>query len=429
MSEILLQGGKILDPGAKREAPGDLLIRDGKIVSGRASKDAVVVKVDGCVVTPGLIDPHVHLREPGQSAKETIATGTAAAVAGGFTSVIAMPNTSPVADGPNTIAWMRQRAKETGVANVFPTGAISIGQKGEALAPIGALRQAGVVGITDDGHCIQSAELMRRAMEYAKMFDLPVMDHCEDKSLSAGGVINEWKWSRILGLPGWPGIAEEVMVARNALLAELTGARVVCQHLSSAGSVRILREAKARGVRIDGEASPHHLCLTEELAEGYDTNFKMNPPLRTAADVKAIREGVADGTIRFLATDHAPHCSYEKEVEFDEAPFGVVGLETALGVYLTELVHGQGMALVDVILKMTQTPSDYFALGRGTLKEGAVADVTVIDPERKWTVKKDQFQSKSRNTPFEGRELKGRAVFTIVDGEIRHDLDGRAPKK
>ena len=429
MSEILLQGGRILDPGAKREAPGDLLIRDGKILSGKASKDAVVVKVDGCVVTPGLIDPHVHLREPGQSAKETIATGTAAAAAGGFTSVIAMPNTSPVADGPNTIAWMRQRAKETGVANVFPTGAISIGQKGEALAPIGALRQAGVVAITDDGHCIQSAELMRRAMEYAKMFDLPVMDHCEDKSLSAGGVINEGKWSRILGLPGWPGIAEEVMVARNALLSELTGARVVCQHLSSAGSVRILREAKARGVRIDGEASPHHLCLTEELVEGYDTNFKMNPPLRTVADVKAIREAVADGTIRFLATDHAPHCSYEKEVEFDEAPFGVVGLETALGVYLTELVHGQGMALADVISKMTQIPSDYFALGRGTLKEGAVADVTVIDPERTWTVKKEEFRSKSRNTPFDGRILRGRAVFTIVGGQIRHDLDGRALKK
>ena len=429
MSEILLQGGRILDPGSKRDAAGDLLIRDGKIASGKPSKDVVVVKVDGLVVTPGLIDPHVHLREPGQSAKETIATGTAAAVAGGFTSVIAMPNTSPVADGPNTIAWMRQRARETGVANVFPTGAISLGQKGEALAPIGALRQAGVVGITDDGHCIQSAELMRRAMEYARMFDLPVMDHCEDKSLSAGGVMNEGKWSRILGLPGWPGIAEEVIVARNALLAELTGARVVCQHLSSAGSVRILREAQARGVRIDGEASPHHLCLTEELVEGYDTNFKMNPPLRTAADVKAIREAVKDGTIRFLATDHVPHCSYEKEVEFDEAPFGIVGLETALGVYLTELVHKDRNPLGEVVAKLTSIPSDYFALGRGTLQEGAPADVTIIDLERKWTVKKVEFQSKSRNTPFEGRELKGRAVFTIVGGEIRHDLDGRAPKK
>ena len=429
MSEIFLRGGRILDPGSKRDAAGDLLIRDGKIAGGKPSKDAVVIQVDGLVVTPGLIDPHVHLREPGQSAKETIATGTAAAVAGGFTSLIAMPNTSPVADGPNTIAWMRQRAKETGVANVFPTGAISVGQKGEALAPIGALRQAGVVGITDDGHCIQSAELMRRAMEYARMFDLPVMDHCEDRTLSAGGVMNEGKWSRILGLPGWPGIAEEVIVARNALLAELTGARVVCQHLSSAGSVRILREARARGVRIDGEASPHHLCLTEELVEGYDTNFKMNPPLRTAADVKAIREAVKDGTIRFLATDHAPHCSYEKEVEFDEAPFGIVGLETALGVYLTELVQRDRIPLGEVVAKMTNLPSDYFGLGRGTLREGAPADVTVVDPERKWTVKKAEFQSKSKNTPFEGRELKGRAVFTIVSGEIRHDLDGRAPKK
>ena len=429
MNEILLQGGRILDPGARRDAPGDLLIRDGRISGGKPSMGAVVVKLDGLVVTPGLIDPHVHLREPGQSAKETIGTGTAAAAAGGFTSVMAMPNTAPVADGPNTIAWMRQRARETGLVNVFPTGAISLGQKGEALAPIGALRQAGVVAITDDGHCIQSAELMRRALEYARMFDLPVLDHCEDRSLSAGGVMNEGRWSRILGLPGWPGIAEEVMVARNALLAELTGARVVCQHLSSAGSVRILREARARGVRLDGEASPHHLCLTEELVEGYDTNFKMNPPLRTAEDVKAVREAVADGTIRFLATDHAPHCSYEKEVEFDEAPFGVVGLETALGVYLTELVHGQGMSLGEVVARMTHLPSDYFGLGRGTLGEGAVADLTVMDPGRKWTVKKEDFRSKGRNTPFEGRELKGRAVFTMVGGEIRHDLDGRAPKK
>ena len=426
MKEIFLQGGRILDPASKKDVRGDLLIRDGKIAGGKPSPDALVVKLDGLVVTPGLIDPHVHLREPGQSAKETIATGTAAAVAGGFTSVIAMPNTSPAADGPNTIAWIRQRAREIGVANVFTTGAISVGQKGEALAPFGALKQAGVVGLTDDGHCIQSSELMRRALEYARMFDLPVLDHCEDTSLSAGGVMNEGKWSRILGLPGWPGIAEEVIVARNALLAELTGARVICQHLSSAASVRILREARARGVSIDGEASPHHLSLTDDRVEGYNTDFKMNPPLRTQADVEAIRQGVVDGTIRFLATDHAPHCGYEKEVEFDQAPFGVVGLETALGIYLTELVHSGLMPLGEVIAKMSSIPSDYFHLGRGSLAEGAVADVTVIDPARVWTVKKAEFKSKSRNTPFEGRELKGRAVFTIVGGEIRHDLDGRS---
>ena len=426
MSEILLKGGLIVDPATRREAKGDLLIRDGKIAEGKISKDAVVIQVEGCVVTPGLIDPHVHLREPGQSAKETIATGTAAAVAGGFTSVIAMPNTSPVADGSNTIAWMKQRAKETGVANVFPTGTISIGQKGEQLAPIGSLRQAGVVAITDDGHCIQSAELMRRALEYARMFDLPVLDHCEDKSLSAGGVMNEGKWSRILGLPAWPGIAEEVIVARNVLLAEMTGARVVCQHMSTAGSVRILREARKRGVPIDGEASPHHLSLTEDRVEGYDTSFKMNPPLRTRADVEEVKKGVADGTIRFLATDHAPHCSYEKEVEFDEAPFGVVGLETALGIYLTELVHSGLIPLREMVVKMSSFPSEYFKLGRGTLATGALADVTVMDLERKWTVKKAEFASKGRNTPFEGRELRGRAVLTIVDGKIRHDLDGRA---
>ena len=426
MSEIFLKGGLVLDPSSGREAKGDVLIRDGKIADGKPSKDAQVIQVDGCVVTPGLIDPHVHLREPGQSAKETIATGTAAAVAGGFTSVIAMPNTSPVADGPNTIAWMKQRARETGVANVFPTGTISMGQKGEQLAPIGSLRQAGVVAITDDGHCIQSAELMRRALEYARMFDLPVLDHCEDRSLSAGGVMNEGKWSRILGLPAWPGIAEEVIVSRNVLLAELTGARVVCQHMSTAGSIRILRDAKKRGIPIEGEASPHHMTLTDDCVEGYDTSFKMNPPLRTKADVEEVKRGVVDGTIRFLATDHAPHCSYEKEVEFDEAPFGVVGLETAVGIYLTELVHSGLMPLREVVDRMSFFPGKYFQLGRGTLAVGAVTDVTVLDIGRTWSVKKAEFRSLGKNTPFEGRELKGRAVFTIVDGKIRHDLDGRA---
>ena len=425
MRDIFLQGGLVVDPATQREAKGDVLVREGKIAEGRPAKDALVLKVEGLVVTPGLIDPHVHLREPGQSAKETIASGTAAAVAGGFTSVIAMPNTSPVADGPNTIAWMRQRAKETGVANVFATGTISMGQKGEQLAPIGSLRQAGVVAITDDGHCVQNAELMRRALEYARMFDLPVLDHCEDKFLSAGGVMNEGKWSRILGLAAWPSIAEEVIVARNVLLSELTGARVVCQHMSSAGSIRILREARARGVPIDGEASPHHLCLTDDLVEGYDTSFKMNPPLRTREDVEEVKRGVADGTIRFLATDHAPHCSYEKEVEFDEAPFGVVGLETALGIYLTELVHSGMLSMREMVVKMSTFPSEYFGLGRGSLAVGAAGDVTVIDPERKWTVRKAEFASRGRNTPFEGRELRGRAVLTLVDGQIRHDLDGR----
>ena len=425
MRDIFVQGGLVVDPATQREAKGDVLVREGKIAEGRPAKDALVLKVEGLVVTPGLIDPHVHLREPGQSAKETIASGTAAAVAGGFTSVIAMPNTSPVADGPNTIAWMRQRAKETGVANVFATGTISMGQKGEQLAPIGSLRQAGVVAITDDGHCVQNAELMRRALEYARMFDLPVLDHCEDKFLSAGGVMNEGKWSRILGLAAWPSIAEEVIVARNVLLAELTGARVVCQHMSSAGSIRILREARARGVPIDGEASPHHLCLTDDLVEGYDTSFKMNPPLRTREDVEEVKRGVADGTIRFLATDHAPHCSYEKEVEFDEAPFGVVGLETALGIYLTELVHSGMLSMREMVVKMSTFPSEYFGLGRGSLAVGAAGDVTVIDPERKWTVRKAEFASRGRNTPFEGRELRGRAVLTLVDGQIRHDLDGR----
>ncbi|MEM9399003.1 MAG: dihydroorotase [Verrucomicrobiota bacterium] len=421
MSGIVLRGGRIIDPSQGLNEVKDLIISDGKITDA-IPDDPQVIDVSGKIVCPGLIDIHVHLREPGQSAKETIETGSWAAAAGGFTSVVCMPNTSPVADAPNTIAWIKQRADQKAVVNVYPTGCISKGMNGELLAPIGSLFKAGVVAITDDGKCIQSNDLMRHALDYATMFDLPVMDHCQDATLSRNGVVNEGYWSTVLGLRGWPNIAEEIIVARNAMLAELTGTHVHCQHLSAAGSVRILREAKSRGIRISGEICPHHIVLTDETLQRYDSNFKMNPPLRTQADIDALLEGVADGTIEYLASDHAPHCDFEKEVEFDDAPFGIVGLETEVGLYIHHLVHKKVISLEDMINRMSTAPSNLLKLNKGTLKTGADADVTVIDPELKWTVDKNKFLSLGKNTPFHEHQLKGRPIKTIVGGRVIWDI-------
>jgi len=352
MAALLLTGGRVVDPANHLDAAMDVLISDGKISAvGKnltAPKGTGHFDARGKIVCPGLIDLHVHLREPGQTAKENLATGTAAAARGGFTSVVCMPNTSPAIDTAGTVALIRERAVREGVVNVFVAGAITKNIAGEELAPIGGLKRAGVVAITDDGHCVQNHELMRHACQYAKMFDLPVMDHCQDYSLVTDGVMHEGYWSTVLGLRGWPAAGEEVIVARNILLAELTGAKIHCQHLSAAGSVALLREARKRGVPISGEACPHHFTLTDAAVAGsekfwsadgksltpfqggqipewpkYDTNFKMNPPLRTARDGEAILEGLADGTIEILCSDHAPHCDYEKEVEFDYAPFGI----------------------------------------------------------------------------------------------------------
>jgi len=451
MSSLLITGGRVIDPAQGFDALADVLIKDGKIakIGPDAGSDAPAgierLRADGLVVCPGLIDLHVHLREPGQSAKETIATGTAAAARGGFTSVVCMPNTSPAIENAGTVALIREKAAREGLVNVYVAGAITKNIAGEELAPIGSLKQAGVVAITDDGHCVQNNELMRRALEYARMFDLPVMDHCQDYALVSDGVVHEGYWSTSLGLRGWPAAGEEMIVARNILLAEVTGAHVHCQHLSSAGSVDLLRAARKRGLPVSGEACPHHFTLTDATVAGsdrfwredgkgvfgsetegerrpawpnYDTNFKMNPPLRSARDREAILEGVVDGTLEVISSDHAPHCDYEKEVEFDYAPFGITGLETELALALMQLFHTGRMALPDLLARFTTGPARLLRLPKGSLGVGADGDVTVIDPQRRWSFQAEQSASKSKNSPFNGWPLKGKAIATVVGGRI-----------
>ncbi len=418
----IIRNGRVIDPASKRDGAGEVHILDGKFVEASTMEAlgfrAEEIDAEGLIVAPGLIDLHVHLREPGQSAKETIATGTRAAAAGGFTTVVCMPNTSPVADNPSTIAWIRERSEREACVNVFPTGAITKCSAGEELAPIGSMARAGIVALTDDGKCVQNNEVMRRAVEYARMFQLPILDHCQDYDLVGKGVMHEGYWSTVLGLPGWPAAGEEMIVARNILLADLCDSPIHCQHVSCAGSIRLLRDARARGIKVSGEVCPHHIALTDESIQAFDTNFKMNPPLRTAEDIDAILGGIADGTITVLCSDHAPHCEFEKEVEFDLAPFGILGLETELGLFCRILVHERKVIdMVRLIEMYTVEPANLLHLDRGTLAVGAPADVTLIDPDLEWIVDKDCFESRARNTPFHGWELKGRAVRTIVGGE------------
>ena len=422
-SSIRIRGGRIIDPANQRDEVGDLFIDAGGIVDTLTGAAAEEIDATGLIVAPGLIDMHVHLREPGFGWKETIESGARAAAAGGFTTIVCMPNTSPVADAPSTISWIKDRARETACVHVLPTGAISKNLDGEELAPIGSLAQSGVVAITDDGKCIQNHELMRRAIEYARMVGIPVLDHCQDYNLVGEGVVNEGYWSTLLGLPGWPAAGEEAMVMRNILLAELCDHHVHCQHISCAGSVRLIREARARGVKITGEICPHHIALTDAAIENFDTNCKMNPPLRTQEDVNALIAGVADGTLSILASDHAPHAGFEKEVEFDRAPFGIVGLETELGLFLEILVHEREAISINRLIEMyTVEPARLLKLDAGTLSVGAVADVTLIDPDLVWTVDIAKFETMSRNTPFTGRTLRGRAVRTIVSGRTAWQL-------
>src|SRR3954470_4361799 len=387
MPALWIKNARVIDPAAKRDAPGDVFIADGKFAASLSAADkkrAKVIDAQGQVACPGLVDIHVHFREPGQTHKETIGTGSRAAAAGGFTTVVCMPNTSPVADSAGTIQYMKDVISRDAVVRVYPTGCITVGMKGQALAPIGSLKRAGVVAITDDGDCVQSNDLMRRAVEYAKMFDLPVMDHCQDQSMTQGAVMNEGVMSTRLGLRGWPNAAEDLIVARNVVLSEYTGAHIHLQHISSKFSVDVIRRAKQRGARITAEATPHHLALTDDALATYDTNLKMTPPLRTEEDRQALIAGLRDGTLDIIATDHAPHTDYEKDKEFDFAPNGILRLETALSVPLDVLVQQNKFKLPFVIDLMTRRPANLLNLPGGTLAAGQDADVCLFDLNEKW---------------------------------------------
>jgi dihydroorotase len=423
MSRLLLKGGRVVDPAQGLDAVLDVMLADGVVadVGGRvAARGAEVFDAAGLVVCPGFIDLHTHLREPGREDKETVATGTRAAAAGGFTAVCAMPNTEPVNDNAGTTRFVLEQARARGLVRVYPIGAITKGSRGEELAEYGELREAGCVAVSDDGRPVASARVMRRALEYARAFDLAVIDHCEEPSLSQGASMNEGRVATLLGLRGAPAMAEALVVERDAQLAELVGGRVHIAHLSAAASVDAVRRAKARGVRITAEATPHHLLLTDQAVKDsdYDTRTKMNPPLRGEADRLAVLAGLGDGTIDCIATDHAPHTVDDKKVEFDQAAFGIVGLETAVSLCLDRLVRPGLLDLVRLVELLSAGPAHVLGLPGGTLAPGAPADVTVLDLDRKVKVDPDRFHSKGRNTPFAGWALRGAPVATIVGGDV-----------
>jgi len=421
MEKKLLKGARAIDPSQNMDAFIDILIVDGYIREIKPNleiSDAKVIDLTGLTVTPGLIDMHVHFRDPGYEYKEDIESGSMSAAAGGFTAVACMPNTNPPIDNSALVEYVKTKASKVGKVKVLPIGCVSKGQRGEEITEMGDMAKAGAVAFSDDGRPIANSSLMRKAMVYAAMFDKVIIDHCEDPSLFEGGQINEGRVSTLLGLAGIPRASEEIMVARDILLAREMQTPVHIAHISTKGAVELVRWAKQEGVRVTCEVAPHHLTLTEEAVMGYNTYAKVNPPLRTQEDIDALLEGLSDGTIDAIATDHAPHHVDEKDVEFDKAAFGMVGLETALGVILTKVVGKKGISLNTVIQKMTHGPAKVLGLDMGTLKAGNLADITVIDLEREWTVDKDKFFSKGRNTPFHGLKLKGKAVMTIVDGKI-----------
>jgi dihydroorotase len=426
MSLIWIHNGRVIDPAGKRDGKGDVFIADGRFVrsfTAAQKKSAHKLDATGLVVCPGFVDIHVHFREPGQTHKETILTGAQAAAAGGFTTVVCMPNTSPPADNAGTIQLINGAAAQAPV-RVYPTGCITVGQKGQQLAPHGSLKNAGVVALTDDGVCVQSNEIMRRAVEYAKMFDLPVLDHCQDESMTQGAVMNEGTVSTRLGLRGWPHAAEDIIVARNIILSACSGAHIHMQHISSATSVELMRRAKKDGINVTAEATPHHIALTDDSLATYDTNFKMNPPLRTERDRRAIIAGLRDGTLDCIGTDHAPHTPDDKDREFDFAPNGIIGLETALPVCLDVLVRRSRFKLPHVIDLMTRRAANVLRLPAGTLAPGANADVCLFAPDEEWTYDATKGFSKSRNSPWHGQKMTGRVRSTIVGGRIVY-ADGR----
>ena len=422
--KLLISNGHLIDPLAPENTGMSVLIEDGTVKgwlkNGEAPPEGTeVFDASGLLVAPGFIDLHVHLREPGQEHKETIATGVAAAVAGGWTSVCPMPNTNPVNDNAAITRYMIEQAERAGLANVFPIGAITKSSDGSELAEMGEMKAAGAVAVSDDGRPVPNAGMMRRAMQYAKDFDLPVVDHCEDKSLSSGGVMHEGRVSLLLGLKGMPALAEDLDAVRDIILAKETGSHIHIAHVSTAGAIEAVRRAKNEGINVTCEVTPHHFTLTDKVVEGYDTNTKMAPPLRSEEHLGAIIEGIKDGTIDAIATDHAPHHADEKALEYDRAPFGITGLETAVGLAFNELVHKGVIGLERLVEMCSANPARIFNLtGRGTLKPGSIADITIIDPQRKWTYRGADSRSKSRNSPFEGWEFTGRAVATVVGGRI-----------
>jgi len=422
MPTLVIQNGTILDPSQNLQQKADVLIENGRVSKiGSGLKADQTIDATGCYVTPGLIDVHVHFREPGDEEEETIASGAAAAAAAGFTTVCVMPNTKPALDNESQIEFVLRESERVGLCNVLPVGAITKGRDGKELAELASMHQRGAVAFSDDGQGVDSPAVMRKALQYIKMFDGLIMQHCEDHALG-GGAMNAGVVSTTLGLPGVPGEAEQLMIARDVLLNRTIGCRYHVQHISTAFSVELIRQAKAAGLPVTAEVAPHHLLLTDESCRSYDTNFKMNPPLRTQADVDACIKGVKDGILDILATDHAPHLAEEKELEFAAAPNGILGVEGALSLYIKALVtpgHIGWMKLIDL---MSTAPAKLIKLDRGTLKPGSVADVTIIDPELEWTIDKEQFLSKSRNTPFHGWKVKGRATHTIVNGQVKWAL-------
>src|SRR5690349_2600766 len=421
--KLLIANGYVIDPAQQVNAGKNLLIENDRVLDlldrGEAApEDAHVLDATGLIVAPGFIDLHTHLREPGQEYKETIASGAAAAVAGGWSSVCAMPNTDPINDNPAVTRFVIEQGQVAGLANVFPIGAVTKSSAGKELAEMGEMKNAGIVAVSDDGRSVPSAGMMRRALEYARGFDLTVVDHCQDASLSAGGVMHEGRWSLILGLRGMPAAAEEVDAVRDCVLAQLTGARVHIAHVSTRGALEAVRQAKDAGLNVSCEVTPHHWTLTDGAVSDYDTNTKMSPPLRSRDHVDAILAAMKDGTIDAIATDHAPHHADEKGLEFDQAPFGITGLETAVGLAF-DLVH-RGLIDLERVVEMCATnPARIFGLtDRGSLKQGAHADITILDPQFTWSFDVNRSKSKSRNTPFHGREMQGAAVATIVGGRL-----------
>lgn len=420
----ILRGGRVIDPAGNTDSVTDIAVHNGVITDPLSIPAARVIDVSGLIITPGLIDIHVHLRDPGQTASEDMSSGTMAAAAGGFTTIVCMPNTRPVSDNPGSIDHIRRKARENAVINVLPSGAMTKDLAGEEMSAIGSLKNAGVVALTDDGKCVQNHYLMRNIVRYARSFALPILDHCEEESLVAEGVMHEGKWSTLLGVKGISSVAEELIIDRNIILARDEDWKIHCQHISAKESVEKIRRARRNGIRVSAEATPHHICFTDEEIKHFDSNFKMNPPLRAEDDREAILEGLRDGTITVIATDHAPHTETSKMVEFDYAPFGIIGLETCVPVCLTQLYHTGILSLNSLIAKFTTGPAEVLGLDLGTLALGAPADITIIDLTREFAIDKNRFFSKSRNTPFDGMKVKGAVAATICGGRFVYNSAG-----